>query len=118
MTRARKQKVKASAPAKKSATKIAKAAAVKKAEVGKSKKELVALAAVHAKDTGSPEVQIALLTRRIEELSGHLKTHKKDLSSRRGLLGIVNKRRKLLTYLKKKDEKRYAAVTKKLGLSK
>ena len=117
MTKARKQKIKSAVPAKKSAAKLKKEA-VKKEGVAKSKKELVELAAVHAKDTGSPEVQIALLTRRIEELSDHLKTHKKDLSSRRGLLGLVNKRRKLLTYLRKKDEKRYGAVTKKLGLSK
>jgi len=82
------------------------------------KQELVELAAVHGKDTGSPEVQIALLSRRIEQLTGHLKSHKKDLSSRRGLLGLVNKRRKLLMYLRKKDEKRYQSITKKLGLAK
>ncbi|GMR19126.1 MAG: hypothetical protein BMS9Abin34_252 [Patescibacteria group bacterium] len=82
------------------------------------RKKLVELAAVHKTDTGSPEVQVALLTKRIQELAGHLKTHKKDLSSRRGLLGLVNKRRKLLMYLRKRDEKRYQGITKKLGLSK
>ncbi|OGC54605.1 30S ribosomal protein S15 [candidate division WWE3 bacterium RIFCSPHIGHO2_01_FULL_48_15] len=69
-------------------------------------------------DTGSPEVQIALLTKRVGELTEHLKIHKKDLSSRRGLLGLVNKRRKLLMYLLKRDEKRYQSITKKLGLTK
>jgi len=69
-------------------------------------------------DTGSPEVQIALLTKRINELTEHLKEHKKDLSSRRGLLGLVNKRRKLLLYLKKRNEKRYQEIAKKVGLTK
>lgn len=78
----------------------------------------MALSATHEKDTGSPEVQIALLTKRIQELTEHLKIHKKDLSSRRGLLGLVNKRRKLLIYLLKKDEKRYQVITEKLGLEK
>lgn len=68
------------------------------------------------KDTGSPEVQVAILTKQIEELSGHLKTHKKDKHSRRGLLQMVNKRRKLLMYLKKKADGRYIEVTGKLGL--
>ena len=84
----------------------------------KDKKSLVEISAIHAEDTGSPEVQIALLSRRIEELTEHLKTHKRDLSSRRGLLGLVNKRRKLLMYLLKKDEKRYQKITEKLGLEK
>jgi len=83
-----------------------------------STKDLIKLAAVHGKDTGSPEVQIALLSQRIEQLTDHLKSHKKDLSSRRGLLGLVNKRRKLLMYLRKKDEKRYQNITKKMGLAK
>jgi small subunit ribosomal protein S15 len=95
------------------------AKAEKKAEaLSQVKKELVALSATHPSDTGSPEVQIAILTKRITELTEHLKIHKKDLSSRRGLLGLVNKRRKLLFYLLKKDEKRYQVITEKLGLEK
>lgn len=84
----------------------------------KEKKGLIEISAIHPMDTGSPEVQIAILSKRIEELTEHLKTHKKDLSSRRGLLGLVNKRRKLLMYLLKKDEKRYQKITEKLGLEK
>jgi small subunit ribosomal protein S15 len=67
-------------------------------------------------DTGSPEVQVALLTARIQYLTDHFKTHKKDLHSRRGLLKLVNQRRKLLSYLKKKDEQRYKDLIKRLGL--
>ncbi len=70
------------------------------------------------KDTGSPEVQIALLTERINELTEHLKVHKKDNHSRRGLLKMVGKRRNLLNYLAKKDINRYRAVVEKLGLRK
>ena len=70
----------------------------------------------HEGDTGSPEVQIALLTERINQLSEHLKTFKKDVHSRRGLLAMVNKRRRLLAYLQKKDEVRYDAIRKKLNL--
>lgn len=70
----------------------------------------------HAKDTGSAEVQIALFTEKIKELTDHLKTHKKDNHSRRGLLAMVSKRRRLLDYLSKKDHKRYEAVVKKLQL--
>lgn len=73
---------------------------------------------VHAKDSGSPEVQIALLTKRIVELTGHLKTHKKDHSSRRGLLKMVGKRNNLLKYLTQVDRSRYLAVIAKLGLRK
>jgi small subunit ribosomal protein S15 len=69
-------------------------------------------------DTGSPEVQMALLTKRIEKLVGHLKTNPSDNHSRRGLLGIVSKRRRLLNYLEKKDPKRYKAIAAKLGLGK
>ncbi len=72
----------------------------------------------HDSDTGSPEVQVALLTRQIDELSKHLKTHKKDNHSRRGLLQMVADRRKHLKYLEKKDEKSYKAVGKKLDLKK
>ena len=69
-----------------------------------------------ANDTGSPEVQVALLTGRIEQLTGHFKIHKKDHHSRRGLLQLVNRRRSLLDYLKKKDVVRYKALIEKLGL--
>lgn len=71
---------------------------------------------VHNDDTGSPQVQVALLTERINQLADHLKDHKKDNHSRRGLLQLVGKRRRLLTYLKGKDDEQYAQVTKKLGL--
>ena len=69
-------------------------------------------------DTGSTEVQVALLTKKINELSEHFKVHKKDHHSRRGLLGMINNRRKLLKYLKGKDEKGYQELIKKLGLRK
>ena len=71
---------------------------------------------LHKGDTGSPEVQVALFTEKIEELSRHLKRNRKDHHSRRGLLGMVSKRRRLLNYLKRQNEKRYKAITKKLGL--
>ena len=67
-------------------------------------------------DTGSPEVQVALLTARIEQLTGHFKMHKQDHHSRRGLLMMVNRRRSLLDYLKRKDIERYKALIEKLGL--
>ncbi len=70
------------------------------------------------KDTGSVEVQVALLTARIRDLTGHLKTYKKDHSARRGLIMMVNKRRKLLAYLQKKDDTRYKDVISRLGLRK
>jgi small subunit ribosomal protein S15 len=69
-------------------------------------------------DTGSPEVQIALLTARIGELTGHLRTHKKDHASRRGLLMMVSKRSGMLTYLRNKDRNRYLTVIGRLGLRK
>ena len=69
-----------------------------------------------ANDTGSPEVQVALLTARIEQLTEHFKIHKKDHHSRRGLLQLVNRRRSLLDYLKSKDVERYKALIEKLGL--
>ena len=69
-------------------------------------------------DTGSPEVQVAILTERINELTEHLKVHKKDNHSRRGLLKMVGKRRNLLNYLAKKDEEAYKDLVKKLGLRK
>jgi small subunit ribosomal protein S15 len=71
-----------------------------------------------AKDTGSPEVQVALLTARINELTPHFKTHAKDHHGRRGLLRMVSRRRKLLDYLKSKDFDRYSALITKLGLRK
>lgn len=67
-------------------------------------------------DTGSPEVQVALLTKNIEGLQGHFKSHAKDHHSRRGLIRMVNQRRKLLDYLKRKDVSRYASLIKRLGL--
>ncbi|MCR5122496.1 MAG: 30S ribosomal protein S15 [Ruminococcus sp.] len=72
----------------------------------------------HATDTGSPEVQVAILTKRINDLTEHLKTHKKDHHSRRGLLKMVGKRRNLLAYLKTKDIERYRTVIDKLGIRK
>lgn len=71
---------------------------------------------IHAEDTGSPEIQVAVFTEKIEELAKHLKRNKKDHHSRRGLLGMVSKRKRLLTYLKRQDEGRYKKLTKKLGL--
>lgn len=70
----------------------------------------------HATDTGSPEVQVALLTKRINDLTEHFKTHTKDYHSRRGLLIMVGQRRSLLDYLKRKDKTRYASLIEKLGL--
>lgn len=73
---------------------------------------------VHESDTGSPEVQVAILTHRINDLNEHLKVHKKDHHSRRGLLKMVGKRRNLLNYLKNKDIERYRSLIEKLGLRK
>lgn len=73
---------------------------------------------LHETDTGSPEVQIAILTERIAQLTEHLKEHKHDNHSRRGLLKMVGKRRSLLNYLQKKDIERYRAIIKKLGIRK
>lgn len=69
-------------------------------------------------DTGSPEVQVALLTAQIDKLVEHLKSHKKDVHSRRGLLSMIAKRRRLLTYLKRRDEERYKVLAKELGIEK
>ena len=80
------------------------------------KKEIIAKFAVHEGDTGSPEVQIALLTKRIENLSEHLKDHKKDNHSRKGLLQMVGKRRRLIEYLKSTDSDRYTKLAKELKL--
>jgi small subunit ribosomal protein S15 len=73
---------------------------------------------LHEKDTGSPEIQVALLSTRIEYLTEHFKTHKKDHHSRRCLLKLVGQRRRLLDYLKNKDIERYRSVIKRLGLRK
>lgn len=83
-----------------------------------AKSQIVSDYRIHEKDTGSPEVQIAILTRRINELTGHLKTHKKDFSSRRGLLKMVGKRNSLLKYLTQCDRERYLQIIQKLGLRK
>jgi small subunit ribosomal protein S15 len=110
--------------AKATAGKAAKAIKVpKKAEVvvpapSEEKQEVIARFQVKEGDTGSPEVQVALLTKRIEKLVGHLKANPSDNHSRRGLLGIVSKRRRLLNYLGKKDIKRYKDISAKLGLGK
>jgi small subunit ribosomal protein S15 len=82
------------------------------------KQSVIETYAVHEGDTGSPEVQIALLTTRINELTGHLKIHKKDHHSRRGLLKMVGHRRNLLNYLAKKDIERYRTIIGKLGIRK
>ena len=80
------------------------------------KQEIIEKYATHPGDTGSPEVQIALLTQRINHLNEHLKIHKKDHHSRRGLLKMVGVRRRFLKYLEKKDITRYRAIVEKLGL--
>jgi small subunit ribosomal protein S15 len=80
------------------------------------KSELVKEFATKKGDTGSPEVQVAILTARITDLTEHFKTHKKDNHSRRGLLRLVSQRRRLLDYLKSRDESRYQAIIEKLGL--
>ena len=82
------------------------------------KKEIIDAHARHEGDTGSPEVQVALLTARIEDLSGHFKEHKKDFHSRTGLLKLVGRRRNILNYLKAKDVQRYRALIERLGLRK
>ena len=82
------------------------------------KKSVIDTHARHDGDTGSPEVQIALLTARIEGLTGHFKEHKKDFHSRTGLLKLVGQRRKLLNYLKRTDVQRYRSLIEKLGLRK
>lgn len=83
-----------------------------------TKKEIIDRFRAHEKDTGSPEVQIALLSNRIIYLTDHFKVHKKDHHSRRGLLKLVGQRRRLLNYLKKIDKQRYQTIIKELGLRK
>lgn len=80
------------------------------------KKEVIEQYAVHEGDTGSPEVQVAILTKRINILTEHLKSHKKDHHSRRGLLKMVGQRRNMLEYLRRSDIERYRALGEKLGL--
>lgn len=80
------------------------------------KAEIIADSRVHETDTGSPEVQVSILTTRINQLTEHLKIHKHDLHSRRGLLMMVGKRRRLLSYLSKKSPDRYRALIARLGL--
>lgn len=70
----------------------------------------------HEKDTGSPEVQVAILTKRIEQLTDHLRTHKHDESSRRGLLKMVGRRRRMLDYIRRKDFQRYSALVERLNI--
>jgi len=82
------------------------------------KQEIISKFRIHENDTGSPEVQVAILTERINTLSEHLKEHKKDFHSRRGLLKMVGQRRALLNYLKENDFARYRAIVEKLGLRK
>ncbi len=83
-----------------------------------AKQAIIAANQTHANDTGSPEVQIAILTTRINELTEHLKTNHNDNHSRRGMYKMVGKRRNLLGYLQKKDIERYRAIVEKLGLRK
>lgn len=83
-----------------------------------AKKEIIGKYKLHGKDTGSPEVQIALLSNRISYLTEHFKIHKKDHHSRRGLLKLVGQRRKLLNYLKRTDIVRYQTIIKDLGIRK
>ena len=84
----------------------------------KSKKQIIEEFATHKGDTGSPEVQAALLSEQIKNLTSHLKEHPHDVHSRRGLLSMVNRRRRLLQYLLKKDNERYQVLIERLGLSK
>lgn len=84
----------------------------------KEKEKIIKEFKVHEKDTGSAEVQIALLSKEIKELLSHLKKHPKDFHSKRGLLKMVAKRKKLLTYLKEKDIKKHNSIIKKIGLKK
>jgi small subunit ribosomal protein S15 len=126
--KAKKASVKKSASVKSKADKPTKALktakAAKKEEAvaapapSEEKQEVIVQYQMKQGDTGSPEVQVALLTKRIEKLVGHLKANPADNHSRRGLLGIVSKRRRLLNYLEKKDTKRFKAIGQKLGLSK
>ncbi len=83
---------------------------------GKTRAQITTEYRLHQKDTGSTELQVAILTERIKQLTGHLRVHKKDVHSRRGLVGMVSKRRGLLNYLTKEDVGRYQALIARLGL--
>jgi len=83
----------------------------------KAKQKIIEKFRTHESDTGSPQVQIAILTHEIKELTKHLKDHKKDHSSRRGLIKKVNERRRLMKYLEREDAKAYAKLVEELGLS-
>ena len=85
-------------------------------QIDKQKAEIIAEHRLHDSDTGSPEVQIAMLTKRINDLTEHLRQHSKDHHSRRGLLKLVGRRRRLLNYLQRKDLEGYRALIKELGL--
>ncbi len=82
------------------------------------RRQVVEEARTHENDTGSPEVQVSLLTERIKYMTGHMKVHRKDFHSRRGLLMMVNRRNRLLKYLRETAPERYRALTKRLGLRK
>jgi small subunit ribosomal protein S15 len=84
--------------------------------LAEKKKTVIDAHKVHPKDTGSPEVQVAMLTERINQLTEHLRTHTKDFHSRRGLLMMVGKRRRLLQYVSRESQERYRALIEKLGL--
>lgn len=98
--------------------KKASAEKIEAVQIQPGKKKVIDEFAVKQGDTGSPEVQVALLTQRVENLVKHLEGNKKDNHSRRGLLGLVSKRRRLLVYIQGKDEKRYHVLVKKLGIKK
>ena len=83
-----------------------------------TRSEIIKAFALHEGDTGSPEVQIALLTQRINHLTEHMRSHKKDYACRRGLLGLVSRRRRLLKYVRRRDPQRYVQVVQRLGLRK
>jgi small subunit ribosomal protein S15 len=84
----------------------------------KEKEKIIKDVSTHEKDTGSSEVQIALVSKEIDKLVTHLKKHPQDVHSKKGLITMVIKRKKLLAYLQKSDEKRYSAIVKKIGLKK
>ncbi len=118
MSKAKKESKKPTNSEKKVESKQQKQPKVKKVKLPDSKQEIINLFARHKGDTGSPEVQIALLTKKIDNLIKHLEINKKDNHSRRGLLKIISKRRRLLHYLKQLDEERYRVLIARLGLKK
>lgn len=112
-----KKTTKSEAKVVKARTEAKAAKAVKTEELeSMSKPEIIKAFATSTEDTGSPEVQVALLTQRILQLTKHLLTHKKDNNSRRGLLQMIGKRRRLLEYLRKKDSDRFTAISVRVGL--